>query len=80
MARQANGQAWEEECATPGAPADQARQGLYPDGSRRFEEIDRLSIGRAGVSNLISSVADLDFFRFTSSSRRLGRAAWRDQQ
>jgi L-asparaginase len=63
MARQTNGQAWEEECATPGAPAEQARQGFYPDGSRSFEEIDRLSIGRAGVGNLISSIADLDFYR-----------------
>ena len=63
MARQANGQAWEEECATPGAPADQARQGFYPDGSRSFEEIDRLSIGPEGVGNLISSIADVDFYR-----------------
>src|ERR1700738_3900957 len=45
MARQANGQAWEEECTTPGAPAEQTRQGFYPDGSRSFEEIDRLSAG-----------------------------------
>jgi L-asparaginase len=63
MARQANGQAWEEECTTPGAPADQARQGFYPDGSRSFEEIDRLSVGAAGVGNLISSFADVDFYR-----------------
>ena len=63
MARQANGQAWEEECTTPGAPAEQARQGFYPDGSRSFEEIDRLSVGAAGVGNLISSFADVDFYR-----------------
>ena len=63
MARQANGQAWEEECAVPGAPAEQARQGFYPDGSRSFEEIDRLSVGAAGVGNLISSFADVDFYR-----------------
>src|SRR6476660_7746255 len=63
MARQANGQAWEEECVTPGAPAEQARQGFYPDGSRSFEEIDRLSVGAAGVGNLISSFADVDFYR-----------------
>ena len=63
MARQTNGQAWEEECATPGAPAEQARQGFYPDGSRSFEEIDRLSISRAGVGNLISSLAEVDFYR-----------------
>lgn len=63
MARQANGQAWEEECTTPGAPKEQARQGFYPDGSRSFEEIDRLGVGAAGVGNLISSFADVDFYR-----------------
>ena len=44
MARQADGAAWEEECATPGAPDEEARQGFYPDGSRSFEEIDRLMV------------------------------------
>jgi L-asparaginase len=63
MARQANGQAWEGECTEPGAPASQARQSFYPDGSRSFEEIDRLSVGAAGVGNLISSFADVDFYR-----------------
>lgn len=63
MARQKNGQAWEEECTEPGAPPELARQGFYPDGSRSFEEIDRLSIGAAGVGNLISSFADVDFYR-----------------
>jgi L-asparaginase len=63
MARQANGQPWEEECAVPGAPPEQARQGFYPDGSRSFEEIDRLAIGAAGIGNLISSFADVDFYR-----------------
>jgi hypothetical protein len=63
MARQANGQPWEEECTEPGAPAAQARQGFYPDGSRSFEEIDRLAIGAAGVGNLISAFADVDFYR-----------------
>jgi L-asparaginase len=63
MARQTNGQAWEEECTTPGAAPEHARQGFYPDGSRSFEEIDRLSVGAAGVGNLISSFADVDFYR-----------------
>jgi L-asparaginase len=63
MARQANGQAWEGECTAPKAPAAQARQSFYPDGSRSFEEIDRLSVGAAGVGNLISSFADVDFYR-----------------
>src|SRR5215475_8308080 len=36
MARQADGTAWEEECAAAGAPAERARQPFYPDGSRTF--------------------------------------------
>lgn len=63
MAIQANGAAWEEECAVPGAPEDQARQGFFPDGSRSFEEIDRLHVGEAGTGNLISGKAEVDFYR-----------------
>src|SRR6201996_9194247 len=63
MARKADGGAWDGECTEPGAPASQARQSFYPDGSRSFEEIDRLSVGAAGVANLISSFADVDFYR-----------------
>jgi L-asparaginase len=63
MARQKDGTAWEEECAAPGAPAEKARQGFFPDGSRSFEEIDRLGIGVKGEGNLISSKAEIDFYR-----------------
>jgi L-asparaginase len=63
MARQADGSAWEEECTSRGAPPEKARQGFFPDGSRSFEEIDRLSVGMDGVGNLISSLADVDFYR-----------------
>ncbi|MDB5775482.1 MAG: L-asparaginase [Herbaspirillum sp.] len=63
MARQSGGGAWDDDCAFPGAPADQARQGFYPDGSRSFEEIDRLEVSYAGIGNMISSKADVDFFR-----------------
>jgi L-asparaginase len=63
MARKSDGAAWEGECTEPGAPASQARQSFYPDGSRSFEEIDRLGIGSAGFGNLISSFADVDFYR-----------------
>jgi hypothetical protein len=63
MARQANGQAWEEDCAYPGAPEHLARQSFYPDGSREFEEIDRLGIGEKGIGNLIAAQADVDFYR-----------------
>jgi hypothetical protein len=68
MARQANGQAWEEECAEPGAPQDRARQAFYPDGSRSFEEIDRLGVDDHGIGNLISRRADVDFFRIIPPS------------
>jgi L-asparaginase len=63
MARKSDGAAWEGECTEPGAPASQARQSFFPDGSRSFEEIDRLGIGAAGIGNLISSFADVDFYR-----------------
>jgi hypothetical protein len=63
MARQADGRTWEEECTDPGAPATHARQSFLPDGSRGFEEIDRLSVGLKGVANAISARADVDFYR-----------------
>ncbi|MBX9842694.1 MAG: asparaginase domain-containing protein [Xanthobacteraceae bacterium] len=61
MARQADGSAWEEECTTPGGTVH--RQGFFPDGSRSFEEIDRLSIGVEGSASLLSSIASIDFYR-----------------
>lgn len=63
MARKADGSAWEDSVASPGAAAEQARQSFYPDASRIVEEIDRLGIGGTGTANLLSSVADFDFFR-----------------
>ncbi len=63
MARQDDGSAWEEDCAHPLAPAEQARQPFYPDGSRSFEEIDRFGLGADGRNNLISSKAEVDFYR-----------------
>ena len=61
MAVQQNGEPWEEECTIPGGL--KARQGFFPDGSRSFEEIDRLSIGVDGHVNLIGARADVDFYR-----------------
>lgn len=63
MARQADGSAWEEECSAPDAPADRARQGFYPDGSRSFDEIDRLGVGQDGLAGKLSSDASVSFFR-----------------
>jgi hypothetical protein len=68
MALQADGAAWEEECAFPNAPEPKARQGFFPDGSRSFEEIDRLQIGEHGTGNLISGEAEIDFYRILPPS------------
>jgi L-asparaginase len=68
VATQADGGAWEEECAFPNAPEAKARQGFFPDGSRSFEEIDRLQIGEKGTGNLISAKADVDFYRILPPS------------
>jgi L-asparaginase len=68
MATQADGRAWEEECAFPNAPEAKARQGFFPDGSRSFEEIDRLQIGEQGTGNLISANAEIDFYRILPPS------------
>ena len=63
MARQSNGQAWEGDGAETSAPAERYRQPFYPDPSRLFEEIDRMGIWDEGVSCLLSSKADFDFYR-----------------
>ena len=63
MAIQADGNPWDEECASPGAPIERARQGFFPDGSRSFEEIDRFSIGVDGMASAISQLATVDFYR-----------------
>ena len=68
MARQADGSPWEDDCAFPGAPAHQSRQPYFPDGSRMFEEIDRLGIAENGTGNMVSARADMEFFRVLPSS------------
>jgi L-asparaginase len=65
MAVQADGRPWEDDCAEPGAPASRARQPFYPDGSRVFEEIDRLGVDAHGHNNMISARVDVDFYRVT---------------
>jgi L-asparaginase len=67
MARQADGQAWEDDGISASAPAKQSRQPFYPDASRLFEEIDRLGIGDEGVASLLSSKALFDFYRAVPS-------------
>lgn len=63
MALQQDGSPWEEEGTSPGAPATASRQGFFPDGSRSFEEIDRLGVGVDGLAGVISAFADVDFHR-----------------
>lgn len=63
MARQASGQAWEMDGTEKEAPAELCRVPFFPDGSRLFEEIDRLGISDDGVGCLLSSKADFDFYR-----------------
>jgi len=63
MARQADERAWEDDGTDPFVPAERCRQPFYPDASRIFEEIDRFTVGFAGVGNLLSSLADFSFYR-----------------
>jgi L-asparaginase len=67
MARQADGRPWETDGASDRATRQETRQPFMPDGSRLFEEIDRLGIGRYGIGNQISNKADVDFFRIAPS-------------
>jgi hypothetical protein len=68
MGLKADGAPWEEECAEPFAGEELTRQTFFPDGSRQFEEIDRLGLDAHGHSNLISSRADIDFYRVLPAS------------
>jgi hypothetical protein len=45
---------WGESSRAMLSQPQKARQGFFPDGSRSFEEIDRLQIGEKGAGNLIS--------------------------
>jgi hypothetical protein len=68
MAFQSDGRPWEDDCAGPGAPAALSRQPFYPDGSRVFEEIDRLGVGDQGTAGLLSAHVEVDFFRVAPSA------------
>jgi hypothetical protein len=76
MARQANGQPWESDGTEKTAPAELTRVPFFPDGSRLFEEIDRLGISDQGVGCLLSAKADFDFYRaLPSGGYAKGRSA-----
>ena len=63
MARQASGQPWEMDGREKDSPAELCRVPFYPDGSRLFEEIDRLGMSDEGVGCLLSAKAEFDFYR-----------------
>jgi len=63
MALQADGQPWDADEAAPFGPPDRARQPFYPDASRVFEEIDRLTPGDDGLGGHLARLADFDFYR-----------------
>jgi hypothetical protein len=76
MARQANGEAWETDGTEKNAPAERCRVPFFPDGSRLFEEIDRLGISDDGTGSLLSAKADFDFYRaLPSGGYAKGRSA-----
>jgi L-asparaginase len=76
MARQANGQAWDLDGVEKNAPGELCRVPFFPDGSRLFEEIDRLGISDEGVGCLLTGKADFDFFRaLPSGGYTTGRRA-----
>ena len=63
MARQASGQAWEMDGTEKNARSELCRVPFFPDGSRLFEEIDRLGISDEGVGCLLTGKANFDFYR-----------------
>lgn len=68
MARQANGQAWDEDCSSAGGDSEEGcRQPFFPDAARLFEEIDRLEIGADGLGDQLARRAAFDFFRAAPS-------------
>jgi hypothetical protein len=76
MGRQANGQPWEMDGTEKDASAQFCRVPFFPDGSRLFEEIDRLGISDEGVGCLLSGKADFDFYRaLPSGGYAKGRSA-----
>ena len=67
MARQTDGGPWEGDGTSPTASRQRSRQPFMPDGTRTFEEIDRLGISPEGIGNMISRKADVDFYRIAPS-------------
>ena len=68
MALQADGRAWEFDGSGPRVSRELSRQPFLPDGSRTFEEVDRLGIDAEGYANSISNVAEVEFHRVAPSA------------
>ena len=76
MARQASGQAWEMDGTEKNASEELVRVPFFPDGSRLFEEIDRLGVSDEGIGCLLTGKADFDFVRaLPSGGYTTGRRA-----
>jgi hypothetical protein len=76
MARQANGQAWEMDGTEKNVSGELCRVPFFPDGSRLFEEIDRLGVSGEGVGCLLTAKAEFDFYRALPSGGYVkGRSA-----
>lgn len=76
MARQVNGRPWEMDGTEKNASGELCRVPFFPDGSRLFEEIDRLGISDEGVGCLLTAKADFDFYRALPSGGYIkGRSA-----
>jgi hypothetical protein len=68
MALQADGRAWEFDGVGPRVSRELSRQPFLPDGSRTFEEVDRLGIDGEGYANSISNFAEVNFHRVAPSA------------
>ena len=76
MARQVNGQPWETDGTEKNVPSELCRVSFFPDGSRLFEEIDRLGVSHDGVGSLLTAKAEFDFYRaLPSGGYTKGRSA-----
>ncbi len=67
MARQRDGSAWETDGVSSFASREMSRQPFMPDGSRTFDEVDRLGVDPRGRASAIHDIADVEFFRVAPS-------------
>ncbi len=63
MALQADGTAWDDATAYPGAPEQHARQTFFPDASRIYAEIERFGLTNGGTPQRLGDDVEFDFYR-----------------